>query len=85
MRAHDPEGMAIAKTMMPGITYCGDAYEAAEGADVVVIVTEWDTYRALDLKRLSNTMAAPVMVDLRNVYPPLDVEKAGFAYSSVGR
>ena len=85
VRAHDPEGMEIAKGMMPEIAYCRDAYEAAAGADAVVIVTEWDIYRALDLKRLAGTMAAPVMVDLRNVYPPSDVEKAGFAYSSIGR
>ena len=85
VRAHDPEGMEIAKGMMPEIAYCRDAYEAAAGADAVVIVTEWDIYRALDLKRLAGTMAAPVMVDLRNVYPPSDAEKAGFAYSSIGR
>jgi UDPglucose 6-dehydrogenase len=85
VRAHDPEGMEIAKTMMPSVTYCGDAYEAAAGADAVVIVTEWDIYRALDLKRLAATMAGPVMVDLRNVYPPAEVERAGFAYSSIGR
>ena len=85
VRSHDPEGMDLARTMMPDITYCGDAYEAATGADVVVIVTEWDTYRALDLKRLAGVMATPVMVDLRNVYPPSDVERAGFAYSSIGR
>uniref|UniRef100_UPI0035CC77B6 UDP-glucose dehydrogenase family protein n=1 Tax=uncultured Sphingomonas sp. TaxID=158754 RepID=UPI0035CC77B6 len=85
VRAHDPEGMEIAKAMMPDIAYCGDAYEAATGADAVVIVTEWNIYRALDLKRLAATMTAPVMVDLRNVYPPSDAEKAGFAYSSIGR
>jgi UDPglucose 6-dehydrogenase len=85
VRAHDPEGMEVAKAMMPEITYCTDAYAAAAGADAVVIVTEWDIYRALDLKRLAATMAAPVMVDLRNVYPPSDAERAGFAYSSIGR
>jgi UDPglucose 6-dehydrogenase len=85
VRAHDPEGMEIAKTMMPAVTYCGDAYEAATGADAVVIVTEWDTYRALDLGRLAKVMNGQVMVDLRNVYRAGDVEKAGFAYSSIGR
>ncbi|MBX9860802.1 MAG: UDP-glucose 6-dehydrogenase, partial [Sphingomonas sp.] len=60
-------------------------YEAAEGADVVAIVTEWDIFRALDLKRLAKVMKAPVMVDLRNIYPPADAERAGFTYSSVGR
>ena len=85
IRAHDPEGMEAAKAMMPEITCCGDAYEAAQGADAVVIVTEWDIYRALDLKRLAATMAGAAMVDLRNVYPPADAQRAGFAYSSIGR
>jgi len=85
VRAHDPEGMEIAKSMMPDVIYCGDAYEAAEGADAVVIVTEWDIYRALDLGRLAGTMNGKVMVDLRNVYRAPEVEKAGFAYSSIGR
>jgi len=85
VRAHDPEGMEIAKGMMADVTYCRDAYDAADGADAIAIVTEWDIYRALDLKRLAATMAAPVMVDLRNVYPPAEAERAGFAYSSIGR
>jgi UDPglucose 6-dehydrogenase len=85
VRAHDPEGMEIAKGMMPDVTYCRDAYDAADGADAIAIVTEWDIYRALDLKRLAAAMAAPVMVDLRNVYPPADAARAGFAYSSIGR
>jgi UDPglucose 6-dehydrogenase len=85
VRAYDPEGMEAAKAMMPGVTYCTSAYEAATGADAVTIVTEWDTFRALDLKRLASVMAGPVMVDLRNIYRPDDVVKAGFAYSSVGR
>ena len=85
IRAYDPEGMAIAKTLMPEIAYCSDAYEAAQGADAVAIVTEWDIFRALDLKRLAAAMNAPVMVDLRNIYPPAEAERAGFQYSSVGR
>jgi UDPglucose 6-dehydrogenase len=85
VRAFDPEGMEAAKAMMPDVTFCKDAYEAATGADAVTIVTEWDTFRALDLRRLAGVMTAPVMVDLRNVYRPDDVRKLGFAYSSVGR
>ena len=85
VRAFDPEGMEAAEAMMPGVTFCKDAYEAATGADAVTIVTEWDTFRALDLRRLASVMTAPVMVDLRNVYRPDDVRKLGFAYSSVGR
>jgi UDPglucose 6-dehydrogenase len=85
IRAHDPEGMDAAKELMPDIAYCRDAYEAVQGTDAVVIVTEWDVYRALDLRRVAAAMNAPVMVDLRNVYPPSDAERAGFAYSSIGR
>jgi UDPglucose 6-dehydrogenase len=85
VRGHDPEGMEPAKALMPDITYCSDAYDAVTGADAVVIVTEWDIYRALDLKRVAAAMTTPVMVDLRNVYPPEDAAKAGFAYSSIGR
>ena len=85
VRAYDPEGMAAARKMMPDLTYAKDAYEAAAGADAVVIVTEWDAFRALDLKRLCEVMAVPVLVDLRNVYKRDAVEAAGFTYSAVGR
>ncbi|MBN8816281.1 MAG: UDP-glucose/GDP-mannose dehydrogenase family protein [Sphingomonas sp.] len=85
VRAYDPEGMDAAKAMMPDVTYCANAYEAATGADAVAIVTEWDTFRALDLKRLAGAMTGNVMVDLRNIYRADEVTKAGFAYSSVGR
>jgi len=85
VRAYDPEGVDAARRMMPDLTYCKDAYEAATGADAVVIVTEWDAFRALDLPKLKATMAAPVLVDLRNVYRRDDVEGAGFAYTAVGR
>ncbi|WP_380784570.1 UDP-glucose dehydrogenase family protein [Sphingomonas sp. R86521] len=85
VRAFDPEGMDAAKAMMPDLTYCRDAYEAAEGADAVVIVTEWDAFRALDFARLKAVVAAPVLVDLRNVYNRAAIEAAGFAYTAVGR
>ena len=85
IRAFDPEGMAAARPMLGEVTLCRDAYDAATGADAVVLVTEWDVFRALDLKRLAGVMAAPVLVDLRNVYGPDDMARAGFAYSSVGR
>jgi UDPglucose 6-dehydrogenase len=85
VRAFDPEGMEPAKAMMPDLTYCRDAYEAAEGADAVVIVTEWDAFRALDFARLKGAMTAPVLVDLRNVYNRAAIEEAGFAYTAVGR
>lgn len=85
VRAHDPEGMDDAASMMPEVEMCKDAYEAAKDAHAVVIVTEWDTFRALDLKRLGQAMAGKVMVDLRNVYERKEVEAAGFSYSSIGR
>jgi UDPglucose 6-dehydrogenase len=85
VRAYDPEGMAIAKGIMPDVTYCADAYEAAKGADAVAIVTEWDVFRALDLKRLGEAMNAKVLVDLRNIYSPAEIARTGFSYSSVGR
>ena len=83
--AYDPEGMEMASTMMPDVTMTGSAYEAADGADAVVIVTEWDAFRALDLARLKTITKAPVLVDLRNVYDPQTVRAAGFNYVSVGR
>ncbi|HEX7657597.1 MAG TPA: UDP-glucose/GDP-mannose dehydrogenase family protein [Sphingomonas sp.] len=85
IRAFDPEGMEIAKEMMPDITYCADAYEAARGADAVAIVTEWDVFRALDLKRLGDAMNGRVLVDLRNIYSRDEIARTGFAYSSIGR
>lgn len=85
IRAYDPEGMEAARAMLPGITFCSDAYSAVEGADAVAIVTEWDIFRALDLKRLAAAMNAPVMIDLRNIYPPAEAARAGFTYSSIGR
>ncbi len=83
--AYDPKGMELAAPMMPGVTMRGSAYEAAQGADAVVIVTEWDAFRALDLARLKAALRAPVMVDLRNVYQPEEVRAAGFTYVSIGR
>ncbi|HEX7752318.1 MAG TPA: UDP-glucose/GDP-mannose dehydrogenase family protein [Novosphingobium sp.] len=83
--AYDPEGMEQARPLLPDVTMCANAYEAIEGADAVVIVTEWDAFRALDLKRVKELANAPVMVDLRNVYKPEDMRSAGFTYVSVGR
>ena len=86
VKAYDPEGVEMAKTVMPAaVTYCADAYEAAEGGDAVAIVTEWDAFRALDLNRLKSIMTAPVLVDLRNIYDRDDVERLGFHYTAIGR
>jgi UDPglucose 6-dehydrogenase len=86
VRAYDPAGMEQARAVVPGeVTYCDSAYACAEGADALVIVTEWEQFRALDLARLKQIMAQPVVVDLRNVYRPDDMARHGFTYVSVGR
>lgn len=85
VQAYDPVGMEQAKLELPDITYCEDPYACAANADALVIVTEWEQFRALDLPRIRETMKQPVMVDLRNVYRPEEMEKAGFVYESVGR
>ena len=82
--AYDPEGMDVAAPLMPGVTMTKDAYEAATGANALVLVTEWDAFRALDLKRLAALMNEPVLVDLRNIYPRREAETAGFALTRVG-
>ena len=83
--AYDPEGMELAAGMMPLVTMTKGPYEAIEGADAIVLVTEWDAFRALDLGRVKRIARAPVVVDLRNVYDPAEMRAAGFSYSSVGR
>ena len=83
--AFDPEGMELATPMMPKVAMKEDAYAAVEGADVVVIVTEWDAFRALDLARVKEIAAAPVLVDLRNIYRKADLDAQGIAYFSIGR
>jgi len=83
--AYDPEGMELAKPLMPEVEMQPNAYAAIEGADAVVIVTEWDAFRALDLNKVKALAKAPVLVDLRNIYDPAEVRAKGFAYSSVGR
>jgi UDPglucose 6-dehydrogenase len=85
VRAYDPVGMEPAKSELPDITYCTDAYDCAAGADALVIVTEWVQFRALDLTRLKSIMKQPVIVDLRNVYRPEEMAAAGFVYEGVGR
>ncbi|MGY4502590.1 UDPglucose 6-dehydrogenase [Bradyrhizobium sp. GM24.11] len=85
VKAFDPVGMEQAKGELPDITYSEDVYSCAEGADALVVVTEWTQFRALDLDRLKATMAQAVVVDLRNIYRPEDMAIAGFVYASVGR
>jgi UDPglucose 6-dehydrogenase len=85
VRVYDPVGMAQAKPLLGNATFCDSAYSCAEGASALVIVTEWEEFRALDFSRLKTIMARPVLVDLRNVYQADEVKRQGFAYESVGR
>ena len=85
IQAYDPAGMHEAEKLMPGITWCPDAYAALTGVDCGLILTEWNEFRALQIDRVRSIMAQPVLVDLRNVYNPADMAEAGFTYSSVGR
>jgi UDPglucose 6-dehydrogenase len=86
VRAYDPASMDNARREFPdGITYCQDAYDAARDADALVLATEWNEFRSLDLERIRNLMTAPTLVDLRNVYDPVLMRKRGFRYECLGR
>ena len=83
--AYDPEGMEIARDLLPGVEMAASAYAAITGAHATVLVTEWDAFRALDLRRIASLAAEPVLVDLRNVYNPAEARAAGLDYVSIGR
>jgi UDPglucose 6-dehydrogenase len=85
VRAYDPVGMEQAKSVIGNVTFCDDAYSCAKGAAALVIVTEWEQFRALDFDRLKTVMAQPVLVDLRNVYRPDEMSRRGFVYEGIGR
>lgn len=85
IRAYDPEGIEMSKSVIQNVEYAFDAYDVAKGSDVLVLVTEWNAFRSLDLARVKAVMNTPLLVDLRNVYRQKDVEAAGFTYHSVGR
>jgi UDPglucose 6-dehydrogenase len=85
VRAYDPAAMETSKAELPDIVYCNDAYETAEGSDCLVLATEWNVFRNLDLERIKGSMRAATFVDLRNVYNPKRVTEIGFKYRSVGR
>jgi len=85
IRAYDPEGMDEARKLLNGVTWCGDAYAAMDGADAMVLLTEWNQFRNLDLARTKSLLRAPVVIDLRNVYDPAEMARHGFHYDSVGR
>jgi UDPglucose 6-dehydrogenase len=83
--AYDPEGMELARPLMPEVEMASDPYAAIHGTDAVVLVTEWDAFRALDLRRVKELARTPVIVDLRNIYSPQTMREAGFTYISIGR
>jgi len=85
LQVHDPQGMPEAKKMFPDFTYANSAYEACDNADAVVLMTEWNQYRALDLADIKARMKMPIFIDLRNVYTPAKMREAGFEYYGVGR
>ncbi|MDC0034015.1 UDP-glucose/GDP-mannose dehydrogenase family protein [Alphaproteobacteria bacterium] len=85
IQAYDPQGMDEAATLLDAVTFCAGTYETMEGADALVIVTEWNAFRALDLNRVKTLLTQPVFVDLRNIYNPREIGQAGFRYISVGR
>jgi UDPglucose 6-dehydrogenase len=85
VRAYDPQAMEQARQVLTDVTLCQNAYLCAEGASALVIMTEWDAFRALDLARIKDALSEPIIVDLRNIYSPSDMRRRGFHYFSVGR
>ncbi|MEQ1607413.1 MAG: UDP-glucose/GDP-mannose dehydrogenase family protein [Hyphomonadaceae bacterium] len=85
VKAYDPESMNEAGKVLTEVDFCDGPYHAIDGADAMVLITEWDQFRALDLDRVKKLLKTPIVVDLRNVYQPSDMQRRGFSYSSVGR
>jgi UDPglucose 6-dehydrogenase len=85
LRAYDPEGQKEAEKLLPEVTWTADPYEAMEGADAVVVLTEWNEFRGLDLDRVRSVVAHPLIIDLRNIFNPAEVAQRGFSYTSIGR
>ena len=85
VRAFDPAGMDEARRVLDDVVWCRDSYEAMAGADALVILTECNEFRALDLERVRSALKTPLIVDLRNIYDPAEVAAAGFRYVSIGR
>jgi UDPglucose 6-dehydrogenase len=83
--AFDPVAMDVAQPLMPNVTMKSSAYEVAQDADAVVVVTEWNEFKHIDLERLKTSMRAPVVVDARNIYNPAKMGELGFTYRSIGR
>jgi UDPglucose 6-dehydrogenase len=85
VKAYDPAAMDKVRALFPGVEYCSSAYQAAEAADAVLVITEWEEFATLDLARLRSLMRHPIVIDGRNVFSPADMAASGFEYYSVGR
>jgi UDPglucose 6-dehydrogenase len=85
VKAYDPKAMGTATKLMPSVTYCADAYEVARGSDALVLVTDWDEFKELDMRRVSSSMNYPILIDGRNFFDPEEMIEAGFIYDGVGR
>jgi UDPglucose 6-dehydrogenase len=85
VKAYDPVAMPATEQELPEVEYCHDAYETCTGSDALVLVTEWNQFRALNLERVRSLLHQPVMIDLRNVYEPETMRRLGFRYAAVGR
>jgi UDPglucose 6-dehydrogenase len=85
VRAYDPAAMAAAAAQLPGVELCHDAYDVAQGADALIVATEWSEFRRLDLVRIRDSMRQPLVVDGRNIYDPHEMAALGFTYHCVGR
>jgi len=83
INAYDPEGMDQARALLDDLTYFSDPYSCCEKADALAIVTEWDAFRALDLDRVKSALAAPILIDLRNIYEPDEMARRGFIYCGI--
>jgi UDPglucose 6-dehydrogenase len=85
VKIYDPEGMQMAKPDLPGVIWCNDTYEAIDGADAMVVLTEWNVFRGIDLDRAKSLLRKPLVIDLRNIYDVGDMAESGFRYISIGR
>ena len=85
VKAFDPQAMEMAKTLLPDIEYCQSPYEAASGCDALLILTEWDEFRNLDLTKIKQLLKQPIIVDGRNIFDPKAMKEYGFIYSGIGR
>ncbi len=85
VRAYDPVAMDVARGILPAVQMCHDPYEAASGCDAVIIVTEWNEFKQIDLEKLKSLLKTPIIMDARNLYDPARMKEMGFTYRAIGR